>query len=179
MKPEGQYAGAVPGRELVEVEVLELRTEVQGLSTGPVLLLKERAGTRVLPIYIGVVEARAIKLGLDKIEPARPLTHDLALALVTALGASVHRVVVTEVRDRVFVAEVELTGETHAEAVISARPSDAVALAVRCQAPIFVDSAVMNDQSVDEAPTDDSLVDEFKRFLDVINPDDFAPGEEP
>jgi uncharacterized protein len=169
----------VPGSELVEVEILELRADVQGLGTGPVLLLRERSGTRVLPIYIGVVEARSIKLAMDRIEPPRPLTHDLAVQLVQALGATLVHVVVNEVRQRVFYAIVELAGADGGRRSVESRPSDAVALAVRVGAPILVERDVLDEHGVDETPTDEAVVDEFKRFLDVINPDDFAPESGP
>ena len=107
------------------------------------MLLREQNGDRrLLPIYIGSPEASAIHYALEGVEPPRPLTHDLFLTTIGELGAAVDQVVVTEMRDRTFHAEVHLSGPS-GDKIISARPSDAVALAVRCNAPLFATDDLM------------------------------------
>lgn len=126
----------------------KVQCEILGLSTSPAtggayaILLKEIEGIRRLPIIIGAFEAQAIALEMEGIKPPRPLTHDLLKQLVDNLGASVIEVVVNELKDNTFFAKIvlEVSGLTNE---IDARPSDAIALAVRTYAPIYVSEAVM------------------------------------
>jgi bifunctional DNase/RNase len=160
------------------MELVGVRIEVP--ANTPMLLLQEADGDRRLrPIYIGHPEASAIHIALEGIEPPRPLTHDLFISSVEALGATVDRVVITEVREHTFYAELHLTTDA-GEQVISARPSDAVALAVRRDADIFADDDLLDeagqpaqDVDGDEAQADE-IIDEFKDFIDNVSPDDFA-----
>ncbi len=128
-----------------------LRIHVEERTGAPVLLLRERPGSRVLPIWIGPAEARAIAAALAGEEPPRPQTHDLARSLVEALGARIERVAVTDLREGTFLAEIHLRrGDDRF--VVDARPSDAVALALRVRAPILVRSRLFDEAggSVDE-----------------------------
>lgn len=126
----------------------KVQCEILGLSTSPAtggayaILLKEIDGSRRLPIIIGAFEAQAIALEMEGIKPPRPLTHDLLKQLVDNLGASVTEVIVNELKDNTFYAKIvlEVSGLTNE---IDARPSDAIALAVRTYAPIYVSEAVM------------------------------------
>ncbi len=168
---------------MVEMELLAVQVEMP--SNSPVMLLRETTGPgRVLPVVIDTPEAQAIYRGIERIRMARPLTHDLMASLLGELGAEVTKVTVTELRDRTFFAEIELevAGETK---VVSARPSDAVALAVRTGARIFAAEEVIaeagqlldaaeeaEDGGSDEDPSE--LLDEFKEFLDGVSPDDFS-----
>jgi bifunctional DNase/RNase len=147
----------------------------------PIILLKETGGARrVLPIYIGNPEATAIAFALEHVPTPRPLTHDLLRDVLVELGAEVRRVVVTELREHTFFAELELVlhGAVHR---VSSRPSDAVALAVRSGTPIFAEEAVLDvagQEAVEEAapePDEAELVDEFREFIENVKPDDFAP----
>jgi uncharacterized protein len=156
-----------------------LGVQVEMPSEAPMLLLRETTEPRrVLPVYIDAPEARAIHLGIDKVRVARPLTHDLLKLILDDLGATVVRLTVTELVDRTFFAELELEvgGTKH---VISCRPSDGVALAVRTQAPIFANEAVLDEagQVVEEGPIteeeSEELLDEFKRFIEDVTPEDF------
>jgi hypothetical protein len=156
-----------------------LGVQVEMPSEAPMLLLREtNEPRRVLPVYIDAPEARAIHLGIDKVRVARPLTHDLIKLIIDELGAEVVKLTVTELVDRTFFAELEidLGGETH---VISCRPSDGVALAVRTDAPIFANEAVLDEagQIVEEGPIteeeSEELLDEFKRFIEDVAPEDF------
>jgi bifunctional DNase/RNase len=159
------------------MELLGVRLEIP--ANAPVVLLREQTGERVLPIYIGPEEAKAIALALEGVVPPRPLTHDLLRDTLAALGADVTRVSVTELRDRTFYAELELrlNGQT---VRVSSRPSDAIALAVRVDAPIFASEQVLDEAaSPPEEPEGDpeeqeQIVDEFREFIDQVNPDDFA-----
>lgn len=142
------------------------------------MLLREQDGAhRLLPIYIGSPEASAIHYALEGIQPPRPLTHDLFLVALKELGAAVTKVVVTEVQDRTFMAEVYLTTDS-GDKVISSRPSDAIALAVRCEAPLFASDELM-DAEAREAPEEQEevaaeIIDEFKDFIENVSPEDFG-----
>ncbi|MEO7573083.1 MAG: bifunctional nuclease family protein [Acidimicrobiales bacterium] len=141
----------------------------------PCLLLRETDGEhRVLPIFIGSPEATAIAFALEEVETPRPMTHDLIKDLLDELGARIERVVVTELRDATFFADivVSIAGAMHS---VSARPSDAVALAVRYGAPVFAEEGVLAEAgrtANDGAP--DAIVEQFKEFIDQVNPEDFA-----
>ena len=141
----------------------------------PCLLLREAEGDRrVLPIFIGGPEATAIAFALEAVETPRPMTHDLIKDLLDELGAQVDRVVVTDVRDATFFAEIVLTvGEK--QHVVSARPSDAVAIAVRFDAPVFAEEGVLDEagRASSDGPPEE-IVEQFKEFIDQVNPEDFA-----
>lgn len=165
---------------MIEVELSAVRVDVH--SNSPVLLLQEiKSPKRTLPIFIGAPEANAIEMALRGVEVARPLTHDLLKSVIDMLGASVLRVVITELKDRTFFAELELVrGKT--TTVVSTRPSDAVALAIRARASIFVSDELMDAEGIVVAEeelevteeTQEEIVDEFRDFLDNINPEDFS-----
>lgn len=159
------------------MELLGVRVELP--ANTPVVMLREDGDRgRVLPILIGGPEASAIHSALEGIVPPRPLTHDLSVTVFEALGATLERVLITEVREHTFYAELHFrtpTGQT----VVSSRPSDAIALAVRAEAPIFAEETLL-DQAGIEAPEagdgddEEAILDEFRDFLDDITPDDFA-----
>jgi bifunctional DNase/RNase len=144
----------------------------------PLLLLRTEEGERVLPIGIGPVELAAIVARLAGTEFPRPMTHDLLTRIVQETGAAVSRVEITELRDDAFVAAITLaTGAREVD--VDARPSDAIALALRTDAPIFASDAVIDEASVlieDIVEDEDAVVDEFRAFLDEIDPSDFAEG---
>jgi bifunctional DNase/RNase len=144
----------------------------------PCLVLRETGGARrLLPIFIGPPEATAIALALDNVEVKRPMTHDLMKTMLDELGATIDRIVVTDLRDNTFFAEIVMTiagGEVRS---ISSRPSDAVALAVRVGTPIFASEAVLDEAGRDTADADEvpeEVVEQFRAFIDQVNPDDFA-----
>ena len=142
----------------------------------PIVLLKTAEGNRFLPIWIGQAEASAILLKLQGNESPRPMTHDLMLGVIGELGSSVERVAVTELRDSTFYARITLIRDG-ATVVVDARPSDAIAIAVRCDAPIFVADDVMASSSIemdDENEDPEDQIEEFKRFLDDVRPEDFG-----
>jgi bifunctional DNase/RNase len=142
----------------------------------PIVLLKTQSGNKFLPIWIGRNEATAILMKLQGVETPRPMTHDLLTDMVHQLNAEVARVTVTELRENTFVALITLRLET-GEIEIDSRPSDALALAVRADAPIFVDDKVIEDSALEfeeDADDTDDVVERFKEFLDDVTPDDFA-----
>ncbi|MEO6653936.1 MAG: bifunctional nuclease family protein [Ilumatobacteraceae bacterium] len=161
---------------MTPMELVGVRVEIP--ANTPMLLLQEQTGDhRLLPIYIGSPEASSIHYALEGIDPPRPLTHDLFITVLNQLGATLDKVVVTEVRDHTYYAELHLTvGD--GEQIISSRPSDAIALAVRCEAPMFASDELLDEvgQVPEPEPEDESaeIIDEFKDFIESVSPDDFA-----
>ena len=142
----------------------------------PIVLLKTQSGNKFLPIWIGSNEATAILMKLQGVETPRPMTHDLLADMVHQVNAEIIRVSVTELRENTFIAVITLRLES-GEVEIDARPSDALALAVRVDAPIFVDDTVIEGSALEfEEDVDDTddVVERFKEFLDDVTPDDFA-----
>jgi bifunctional DNase/RNase len=142
----------------------------------PIVLLKTMDGNRFLPIWIGHPEAAAILMKLQGAPTPRPMTHDLVTDMLGELNARVSRISVTELRENTFYAVITLQ-VNDAEIEIDSRPSDALALAVRTSAPIFVADQVIDDSAIEfgaeEAPEEQEVVDEFKKFLEDVSPDDF------
>lgn len=161
--------------DTVPVDLVGIRIELP--TNTPIMLLREQGGDRYLPIWIGTPEATAIALAHDGIQTKRPLTHDLMTALIEELGATVESVVVTELRGGTFYADLTVTvgDDTHH---ISARPSDAVAIAVRADAPLFADKELMDEAGVQIQDEDDEdEIEKFKEFLERVDPTDFEPGD--
>ena len=159
-----------------EMELIGVRVELP--SNAPIVLLREASGeARLLPIFIGAPEATAIALALDGVATPRPMTHDLLRDVLEELSTDVERIVVTELRDKTFFAELHLVrGEERI--VISSRPSDAIALAVRTGTPIYAAEEVIDEAGYRESEeTDDvqseEVVEQFKEFIDSISPEDF------
>ena len=172
---------------MIEVVLRAVRVDV-GSST-PLLLLEELAGERVLPIFIGAPEATAIAYALQHLETPRPMSHDLMSTIITSLGGRLFTVEITELIDNTFYANLRILRDS-TEIVVSARPSDAVALALRAGAPILVSDSLMDEQGrimqledddeIDEViegaagESDEAeLVAELREFLDTIRPEDF------
>lgn len=142
----------------------------------PIVLLKTVNGNKFLPIWIGHAEAAAILMKLQGTDSPRPLTHDLMTDILNELGSSITRVTVTELRDNTFFALVTLRTDG-SDIEIDSRPSDAIALAVRSNAPIFASDDLITESSIefDEEPDEaEDMVAKFKEFLDDVSPDDFA-----
>ena len=138
-------------------------------SNQPIVLLKELDGPRYLPIWLGAVEATAIAFAKQVVLPPRPLTHDLFKDVLTQLGAKLNDVYLTELKDGVFYAQLNFE-EGQA---ISARPSDAIALALRIGAPILASEGLLNEAGIEIPDQAEDEVERFKEFLDQINPEDF------
>lgn len=159
-------------RAVIELELVAVRVELP--SNTPVVVLRELQGRRrQLSIFIGGPEATAIAFALEEVETPRPMTHDLMKDLLDAMGAQVERVVVTDLRESTFFAEIVLRLGTEVHTV-SARPSDAVALAVRTGSPLYAEEGVLEvagRASGGDVP--EEVVEQFKDFLDQVNPEDF------
>lgn len=160
-----------------EMELVGVRVDMP--SNTPVMLLREVEGDRrLLAIMIGGPEAQAIAFALDGVETRRPLTHDLIALLLGELDAHLDRIVISALRDDVFYADLHLhLGEQ--DHVVSARPSDAMAIAVRVGTPVFADEAVLAEAGYVDVPDEDlddedDVVEEFRSFIDQVNPEDFA-----
>ena len=153
------------------VEVLGVRVEMP--SNQPIVLLREVEGERYLPIWIGAHEATAIAYVQQGVVPPRPLTHDLLKDVIEGVGRSLVGVRITRLEDGVFYAELDLGSG----AVVSARPSDAIALALRTDSPVDVDDAVMDEAGVlipQEGEDEEDEVERFREFLDQVTPEDFG-----
>ncbi|MFH0917183.1 MAG: bifunctional nuclease family protein [bacterium] len=144
-------------------------------SKQPIVLLKVEGKNRFLPIWIGHPEAAAILMKLQNAELPRPMTHDLLAAIIEQLSANVASVLVTELRDNTFYAVLHLEAGGQ-EIEVDSRPSDAIALAVRTDAPIFASLELLEINGIEfeqEVENIEDIVKEFKRFLDVVSPEDF------
>jgi bifunctional DNase/RNase len=150
------------------LDVVGVRVEMP--SNQPIVLLREIAGERYLPIWIGAVEATAIAFAQQGVVPARPMTHDLLRDVLNALGAELRQIRITELRDGVFYAV--LVFGSGAE--VSARPSDAIALALRTGTPIFGAEAVLDEAGIVIEDEQEDEVERFIEFLDQITPEDFG-----
>jgi bifunctional DNase/RNase len=155
----------------VAMEVVGVRVELP--TNTPILLLKERDGTRYLPIWIGTPEATAIALALEGIETARPLTHDLIKTLLDALGADIERVDVTSLDEGTFFADLVI-GSDGEELTISSRPSDAIALATRSGAPVYASRSLLEEAGIEiHDNNEEAEIERFREFLDDVTPEDF------
>lgn len=140
-------------------------------SNSPIVLLRETGGSRYLPIWVGAVEATAIAYAQQGVVPPRPLTHDLMRDVIAGLGAELTAIQITALRDGVFYAELLFASGVQ----VSARPSDAIALAVRCNVRIAAAEEVLDAAGI-ELPEDEPSEDEverFREFLDQVSPEDF------
>ncbi|MCO5314543.1 MAG: bifunctional nuclease family protein [Solirubrobacterales bacterium] len=156
-----------------EVQIYGVSFDMVGKQ--PIVLLKTIDDNRFLPIWIGHPEAAAILMKLQGAETPRPMTHDLMVELLDQVGTSCERISINELRDNTFYASITLS-VSGSEIELDSRPSDALALAVRVEAPIFVSEDVIEESSIefDQAVEDnDQVVERFKDFLDDVSPDDF------
>jgi bifunctional DNase/RNase len=146
----------------------------------PIVLLKTAEGSRFLPIWIGHSEAAAILMKLQNANTPRPMTHDLVTEMLTQLDAQVVRICVTDLRENTFFATITLQ-QDGSEIEVDSRPSDAIALAVRAEAPIYADDRVIEESAIEfegEEVNEEEIVDEFRKFLDQVTPDEFAVEED-
>jgi bifunctional DNase/RNase len=153
-----------------QLDVVGVRVEMP--SNQPIVLLKEVSGDRYLPIWIGAGEATAIAFAQQGVLPTRPLTHDLLRDVVGALGGELRQVRITALRDGIFFAELDFGDGVE----VSARPSDAIALALRTGTPIFGAKAVLDEAGIPIPDEQEDEVEKFREFLDQISPEDFESG---
>jgi len=160
---------------VLELTVVGVRVELP--SNQPIVLLKEAAGDRYLPIWIGAVEATAIALAQQGVVPARPLTHDLLKDVLDGLGVELTAVAITDLRDGIYFADLQFRNGV----TVSARPSDAIALAIRAGTTIYAEEAVLAEAGVavpeeSESENEVEVVERFREFLDQVSPEDFETG---
>jgi uncharacterized protein len=156
---------------MIELSLVGVRVELP--TNQPIVLLKEADGHRYLPIWVGAVEATAIAFALQGIQTPRPMTHDLLRDILTETDITVDRVLINELVDQTFFAVIRLhtAGDTKE---VSSRPSDAIALAVRVNVPIFADEEVLDQAGIELRDEEESEVEKFREFLDQVTPEDFA-----
>ena len=157
---------------------MEVEMTIRGLlmdpvSNMPIVILKDVAGESVLPIWVGVYEANAIALEMEKVSTPRPMTHDLIKNVLTGLDALVHKVVVTELKDDTFFAVIWLEREGRVVSIDS-RPSDALALALRMDCPIFVEDQVLKNSKQATNLSERATSDELRKFLEGLSDDDLG-----
>ena len=159
---------------LIPMEVIGVRVEMP--SNQPIILLKEIDGSRFLPIWVGAVEATAIAFAQQGVEPPRPLTHDLMNNLVELLDATLTAVHMNEIKDGIFYATMLLRDSKGGQLTISARPSDAIALAVRSNSNILATQDLLDEIGIEipQGEGENQEVEKFREFLDQINPEDFV-----
>jgi uncharacterized protein len=151
-----------------ELSVIGVRVELP--TNQPIVLLREVDGDRYLPIWIGAVEATAIAYEQQGVKPARPLTHDLLRDLLAALSAPLKAVEIVELKDSIYYADL-LIGDS---VRVSARPSDAIALALRVGAPVRCADQVLDEAGIIIPDEQEDEVEKFREFLDQVRPEDFA-----
>ena len=157
---------------------MDIEMKIRGLmvdpsTNAPIVILKYVSSDTVLPIWVGLYEANAIALEVEKSSPPRPMTHDLLKNLIHGLNAEIQRIVVTELRDDTFYAVIWM--EQNGEIVtLDARPSDAIALALRADCPIYVSEEVLKEAKVVPSTGDSATAEELRRWLENLNDEDMG-----
>ncbi len=151
---------------------MKVRTVAMDQQMNPVVLLVDKAETLALPIWIGTSEAQSIALELQGVRMPRPMTHDLIRTMLTQLTVRVDRIVVTDIQNGTYFAEIHLN-TNGSDVVVDSRPSDAIAVALRTEAPIYVEEKVAAQAIPLKKAFDEHEVEEFKKFLDTVKPADF------
>ena len=159
---------------MIELTLVGVRVELP--SNQPIVLLKEANGQRYLPIWIGAVEATAIAFALQGIQTPRPMTHDLLRDILKGNEIQVEQIVISDLIEQTFYATIQMTTNGRSTEV-SSRPSDAIALAVRIDAPIFAAEEVLDQAGIEIKDDEETEVEKFREFLDQVSPEDFASGQ--
>ncbi len=157
----------------MQIEMTIKGLMVDPITNMPIIILRDKEGAKVLPIWVGVFEANAIALQIENISTPRPMTHDLLRNVISDLRASVQKIVVSDLRENTFYALIYLmvNGEVVA---VDARPSDAIALALRARAPIFVEESVIdNARTIDFAPEKGDM-DRLQKWLENLDPEELG-----
>ncbi len=159
-------------------DTMEVEMKIRGLMMDPVtnmpiVILKDVAGDSVLPIWVGIYEANAIALEIEKVSTPRPMTHDLLKNVLTGLDTLVHKVVVTELREDTFFAVIWLERDGRIISIDS-RPSDALALALRVDCPIFVEDDVLKSSKLASSVSDRVSSEELRKWLENLNDEDLG-----
>jgi bifunctional DNase/RNase len=158
------------------VEVVVHGLTMDSKNNNPVILLKQKDGQKVMPIWIGLFEANSIAMSLGGVDVPRPMTHDLLKSVLEQSGLSVERVAVTELKDNTFYATIFLR-RNDSQIQVDSRPSDAIALAVRSQCPIFIMDSIFTQSSIDLDSieiTPEDTKDKWSEILENLDPEDFS-----
>jgi uncharacterized protein len=157
----------------MELEVKIRQLMMDPATNMPVVVLKETQGSGILPIWVGVYEANAIALEMEKVQTPRPMTHDLLKNVLTGLNVHVQRVVVSDLKDDTFYALIWMEREGQMISLDS-RPSDALALALRLDCPIFVEDQVLKNSKISGTPSEKSSNEELRKWLENLNDEDLG-----
>jgi bifunctional DNase/RNase len=157
----------------MEIEMTIKGLMIDPITNMPIVILKDKEGNRVLPIWVGIFEANAIALQIENITTPRPMTHDLLKNVLADLEANVEKIVVSELRDNTFYAMIYLrrAGEILA---VDSRPSDAIALALRTKSPIFVEETVVESAKGMDLTKDTTDSERLQKWLESLNPEDLG-----
>jgi uncharacterized protein len=157
----------------MQIEMTIKGLMVDPITNMPIIILRDRDGQRVLPIWVGIFEANAIALQMENIATPRPMTHDLLRNVIQDLSGTVRKIVVSDLKDNTFYALIYV--ETPMETVaIDARPSDAIALALRTQAPIFVEETVIDNAKTVDFTTDKADSERLQKWLESLDPEELG-----
>jgi bifunctional DNase/RNase len=157
----------------MQIEMTIKGLMVDPITNTPIVLLRDKSGDRVLPIWVGIFEANAIALQIENVATPRPMTHDLLRNVIQDLHASVEKVVVSDIQDNTFFAVIHLVVDG-APLAIDARPSDAIALALRSRAPIFVEESVIENAKPFDTSTGKNDADRLQKWLEGLDPDELG-----
>lgn len=157
---------------MIEMQVGGIGFDPRNLS--PIVLLRDAEELNFLPIWIGVFEAAAIAMELQGVRPPRPMTHDLFKTAIENLGAKVTRIIINDVKEGTFYAIIEVETKEGKTLNLDARPSDAIAIAVRCQQPLYVSEVVMIQAKLVNSEKDAEETQKFKDFVENLRPEDFT-----
>ncbi|MFA4967910.1 MAG: bifunctional nuclease family protein [Candidatus Margulisiibacteriota bacterium] len=157
---------------MIQMQVGGLGFDPRNLS--PLVLLKDSEELNYLPIWIGVFEAASIAMVLQGITPPRPMTHDLMVGFIKELGGEINRIIINDIKEGTFFAIIEYTNKEGKKETMDARPSDAIALGLRLNSPIYVAESVMLQAKLVNAEKDAEETKKFKEFIENIRPEDFT-----
>ncbi len=157
----------------MQIEMTIKGLMVDPITNMPIIILRDRDGQRVLPIWVGIFEANAIALQMENIATPRPMTHDLLRNVIQDLSGTVRKIVVSDLKDNTFYALIYVETPTETVAV-DARPSDAIALALRTQAPIFVEESVIDNAKTVDFTTDKADSERLQKWLESLDPEEMG-----
>ncbi len=149
---------------------------IDPLTQMPIVILRGTEGDSVLPIWVGIFEANAIALQIEKIQTPRPMTHDLLKSLLGSVGASLQKIVINDLKDNTFYALIHLK-QGDRELTVDSRPSDAIAIALRTNSPIFVDSAVIEKAKTVDLTKEAGDSERLRKWLENLDPDELGKYE--
>jgi uncharacterized protein len=158
----------------MEIEMTVKGLMIDPITNMPIIVLRDGDGQRILPIWVGVFEANAIALQIENVQTPRPMTHDLLKNMIDDLDARVERIVVCDLKDNTFYAAIHVSTAASARHVVDARPSDAIALALRTGSPIFVDDRVIESARAVDSTPENMDVSRVQKWLEGLSDDDLG-----